>query len=61
MDDRELRSYEMLMRVDNFGDENAASFPTPTMGSQLFAVVKAAVSKLEDSVAQQVEGVNNFV
>ncbi|MBC8032492.1 MAG: hypothetical protein H7Z16_20580 [Pyrinomonadaceae bacterium] len=56
MDDRELRSYEMLMRVDNFGDENTAFFPPASLGGELFARIKAAVLKLANHVAQQVSG-----
>lgn len=56
MDDRELRSYEMLMRVDNFGDENTAFFPPASLGGELFARIKAAVTKMANHVAQQVSG-----
>jgi hypothetical protein len=56
MDDKELRSYEMLMRVDNFGDENTASFPSASLGRISFGAVKEAVAKLANSVAQQVSG-----
>lgn len=57
MDDKELRSYEMLMRVDNYGGgENGSSFPPASLGGELFARIKAAVTKLADHVAQQVSG-----
>ncbi len=56
MEDKELRSYEMLMRVDNFGDENISFFPTASLGAQLFAGIKAAVAKLANHLAQQVSG-----
>ncbi len=56
MENKELRSYEMLMRVDNFGDENIASFPLASLGGQLFARIKAAVAKLANHLAQQVSG-----
>ncbi len=56
MNDRELRSYEMLMRVDNFGDENVAFFPPNSLGGELFARIKAAVAKLASNLAQQISG-----
>jgi hypothetical protein len=56
MDDKELRSYEMIMRVRGFGEERAASFPNTTLGGELFAAVSAAATELGEHVAAKVSG-----
>jgi hypothetical protein len=56
MDDRGLRTYEMLMRVRDFGAEQAASFPPASLGAELFAQVSAAATELGNNVAKQVSG-----
>lgn len=42
----ERRQTEMLVRVDNFGKENAADFPAGSAGAQAFAAISQAVAEL---------------
>lgn len=56
MDDKDLRSYEMVLRVRDHGAERAASFPPTSIAGELFAKVSAAATELKDHVAQQVSG-----
>jgi hypothetical protein len=56
MKDTEVRSYEMLHRVDDFGSTHAASFPRDTLGSELFATVNATVGELDEHVTKQASG-----
>jgi hypothetical protein len=56
MEDRELRSYEMVLRVRAFGAENAARFPPATLGGELFATIGAAAEELAGHAAAQVSG-----
>jgi hypothetical protein len=56
MDDRDLHNYEMVLRVNNYGAENATDFPPITFGGQLFADISAAVIKLAGSIAAQSSG-----
>lgn len=56
MDDKDLRSYEMVLRVGGYGAERAASFPPTSLGGELFAKVSAAATELGNHVAQQVSG-----
>lgn len=44
----ERRQTEMLVRVDNFGKQNAADFPAGSAGAQAFAAISQAVVKLTD-------------
>jgi hypothetical protein len=46
----------MLVRVDDFGDLRAASFPAGTRGNELFAAVKQVVSELEKHARDQTAG-----
>jgi hypothetical protein len=56
MDDRELRSYEMVLRVRDLGLEYADSFPSKSLGSELFATLGAAATELAEHVAASVSG-----
>src|SRR5947208_8015323 len=56
MDDRDLRNYEMVLHVSGFGAENAADFPSTTLGGELFAKIKASVTKLESHIAARSSG-----
>jgi hypothetical protein len=56
MDDRDLRSYEMVTRVRDFGAGEAASFPATTLGGELFAEVVAAATELAAHVARRISG-----
>jgi hypothetical protein len=56
MDDRDLRSYEMVTRVRDFGTEEAAAFPATTLGGELFAQVSAAATELAAHVARRISG-----
>lgn len=48
MDNLERRQTEMLIRVDNFGKENAADFPAESVGGKAFKTVSEAVEKLNE-------------
>jgi len=56
MNDKDLHSYEMVLRVRDYGFENAASFPATSFGGELFAKLTVAATKLEQHIAQQVSG-----
>jgi hypothetical protein len=48
----------MVLRVRDFGSEEATSFPPATLGGQLFATVSAAAIELASHVSKQISGVN---
>lgn len=56
MEEKEIRRYEMVTRVRDFGAERAASFPAATLGGELFAAVDAAARELAGHVAAQISG-----
>jgi hypothetical protein len=56
MNDRELRGYEMVLRVRDFSAEHAESFPKAATGGKLFATVSEAADELAGHVAAQVSG-----
>lgn len=56
MNNPNVHSYEMILRVADFGIQQAASFPPTSLGGQLFARVKAAATELSNHIAQQVSG-----
>lgn len=58
MNANELKSYERLTRVRDFGAAHAAAFPANTTGGQLFAELNAAVAELTSQAATQVAGLN---
>lgn len=47
MNNLERRQIESLIRIDNFGRENAADFPADSVGGQSFAAIAQAVAELE--------------
>lgn len=56
MDDRDLRNYEMVLRVRDFGAENAADFPATTLGGELFAAINTAATELAGQIAARSSG-----
>jgi hypothetical protein len=56
MEDTELRTYEMVLRVRTFLTEEAARFPAGSLGAELSARVSNAATELGNNVAQQVSG-----
>lgn len=56
MNDKDLRSYEMILRVADFGTEHAALFASTSLANELFAKARAAATQLANQVAQQVSG-----
>jgi hypothetical protein len=56
MDDKNLRNYEMVLRVADFGREQAASFPPTSFGGELFAGVRAGATEWGNQLATQVSG-----
>jgi hypothetical protein len=47
MNDSQIRIYEMLTRVRDFGGAHAVSFPASSLGAQKFAAVGGVVDELE--------------
>jgi hypothetical protein len=56
MEDSELRSYEMVLRVRTFLTEEAARFPAGSLGAELSGLVSNAATELGNHVAHQVSG-----
>jgi hypothetical protein len=56
MDDRDIRNYEMVLRVRDLSIEEASFFPASTMGGELFAKISARATELGNLIAQQVSG-----
>ena len=56
MNDNERRRYEMLVRVNQFGIDNAADFPIATIGGEKFNLLGGAISKIDGSSADQQAG-----
>ena len=56
MDADERRQFNMLVRVRDFGAENAADFPEKTAGAAAFAEVAAAIADAEQADAEQTSG-----
>jgi hypothetical protein len=54
----ERHGYEMLVRVDTFGEERATDFPASSEGGKLFAAVRAEVEMLENKAGAQSSGIN---
>lgn len=59
MDAVERRRYDMLVRVRDFGTENAGDFPAGSVGAANFAAVGAAVGELDASGATQASGMSS--
>jgi hypothetical protein len=56
MNDRDRRRYEMLVRVNQFGIDNAADFPAGSVGAVKFAVVQTQLDSAEVTAAAQSSG-----
>jgi hypothetical protein len=56
MNNLEIRRYNMLLRVRDFGANEAAAFPAASFGGQLFAAVNSAISGLIAHAAVQSSG-----
>lgn len=56
MDDNERRRYEMLVRVRQFGVDNASDFPPPSVADTQFTVVGNAVDTVETEAGKQAAG-----
>ncbi len=56
MTDNDLHSYEMILRVRDYGVQQASSFPASTRGAELFAVIDQAATTLASHVAKQSAG-----
>ena len=56
MNANELKNYERLTRVRDFGAPHAVAFPPTSLGGQLFAEVNAVVAELTGLAANQVAG-----
>ena len=53
MNYKDFYSYQMILRVRDFGVEQAVSFPPESLGGQLFAIVIAAAPRLEQHFKEQ--------
>lgn len=51
MNDNLRRRYEMLLRVQDFGKQYAASFPPSSLGSQLFLELEVIIGEIEQLAA----------
>jgi hypothetical protein len=58
MNDIERRRYNMLIRVRDFGLENAADFPNGSVGATNFTAVGEAITELNQYMATQTSGVS---
>lgn len=56
MNDRERRRYEMLVRVNQFGIDNAVDFLPGSVGATQFAAVQSRVDTIESTSATQSAG-----
>ncbi|MBK8303407.1 MAG: hypothetical protein WBC19_15330 [Pyrinomonadaceae bacterium] len=56
MDDNERRRYEMLVRVRQFGTDNAGDFPGGSVGDTQFTVVGDSVDGVESEAGKQQAG-----
>lgn len=56
MRDTQVRGYEMLQRVSDFGVTHATSFPANTLGGELFAAVNYTLSELDGHLTKQASG-----
>ncbi len=56
MKDKEIRKFEMLMRVRDFGVTHANAFTAASVGGQKFAAIGAVVDELEAHGANQFSG-----
>jgi hypothetical protein len=56
MNNLEIRRYNMLLRVPDFGASQATAFPAASFGGQLFSAVNSAISGLATQAAAQTSG-----
>lgn len=56
MNGLDIRRYEMLVRVREFGTTHGDLFPRSTLGGQAFAAVGAAIDRLTEHAATQMSG-----
>ena len=56
MNGQDMRRYEMLVRVREFGNTHAAIFPPSTVGGQAFAEVTTAIESLKAHGAEYASG-----
>lgn len=53
------RTYEMLVRVDAFASERAASFPANTLGGETVAELKEVIQALTAAITSQATGLSS--
>lgn len=53
MDTRERNRYDMLIRIKQFGQENAADFPPASAGRKNFATIGTVIDNLREHAAAQ--------
>lgn len=58
MKDTERRGYEMLVRVDEYGNSRAGDFPAQSAGGQLFTGLRTEIATIEEKAAEQSSGIN---
>lgn len=58
MNANELKTYERLTRVRDFGTSHAAAFPDASLGGQLFAEIDAVIAELTAQAATQNVGLS---
>ena len=56
MNNLEIRRYQMLSRVRDFGSTHLDAFPSSSYGADLFAIVNGAVAELADHGTEQTLG-----
>ena len=56
MDDSERRRFEMFVRVRQFAVDNAADFPSGSIGAVQFAVIGAEITQIEQFAGDQAAG-----
>lgn len=53
MNDRIRRRLEMVNRVDSFGKAHVSDFPAGSRGAELFTIVRAALTRIENEATAQ--------
>lgn len=59
MNDAELRRYEMLIRVRDFGQTHSAAFPANTLGTELFTEIASVIAELSSHATAQVSSASS--
>jgi hypothetical protein len=59
VNDAELRRYEMLIRVRDFGQTHSAAFPTGSLGAELFSEVDTVIGELSGHATAQVSSASS--